>query len=357
MHLLELLKGQKQDLNFENTIFINQNDSFVNLLEKEKIKYLYFKKKEGYIKHLQNLSKWVSSNKIDLIHSHGYDANYITYLITKFLGTHIPIVMSCHGWVRTSFSLKLKTALDIYTYRIANALTVDGHNMLVIQEKYPKVPVQYIPNGVFPPAVSNYIDINEMFKLKPNTKIIACVGRLSSEKRLDIFLKCCREILQNYKEELAFFIVGSGPEKEKLKELSKTLGLENKIIFTGLILDRNLLANLYNQIEFLILSSDTEGTPRVVVEAMSCGKPIVATNVGGLKELVTPNKNGYLVEKGNYLKLAECSLDLLNNKDKKLLFGQESSNIYNNHFTLEIQRTSINQLYEKILTGKNEETI
>lgn len=349
MHLLELLKGEKQNPDFDVTIFVNQNDSYVKLLEKDNINYIYFKKQNGYLKHLKELATWIRKNDVDLIHSHGYDANYIIFLITKlFYKIRVPIIITCHGWVRTTLSLKIKTFLDILTCRMAAALTVDGQNMVqVLKKKFPKVPVEYIPNGVFSPNAEKFIDIKNLYHLGPNTKIIAAVGRLSSEKRLDVFLKCCKEILDNSDQDLAFFIVGSGPESNNLKLLAKSLGIVDKVIFTGLILDRNLLANLYHQIEFLILSSDTEGTPRVVVEAMSCSKPIIATNVGGLKELVKHDKSGYLVDKGAYLDLAKFSLRLLDDEESKFLFGRESFKIYNENYTLDIQKETINQLYKK----------
>jgi len=351
MHLFEFLKSQKNNKHFKHVIFINQNQSYREMLERENIDHLFFDKSLGYYNHIKNLADWIRGNDVHIINSHGYDANYITYLIKKIFcrNNKTPVVMCCQGWVRDTLSLKIKTFLDIYTYRLAKALIVTGEHMLSIQSKYPKKYVEYVPNGVFPLEITKKIDIRKKLGISPQDRLIACVGRLSSEKRIDVYLKACKEIVSQYDENIKLLIVGSGSQKENLISLVKKLGLQDKVIFTGLILDRNELANIYNEIEFLMLTSNTEGSPRVILEGMSCSRPIIATNVGGIKKLVQNKKSGYLVPKEDYASLAKYAIELLKNKKKKTLFGKKSYEIYKKKFTMYQQQKSINKVYNKVL--------
>ncbi|MBX9786318.1 MAG: glycosyltransferase family 4 protein [Alphaproteobacteria bacterium] len=351
MHLLEFLKSQKNNKNFKHVIFINQNQSYKEMLEKENIDYLFFDKSLGYYNHIKSLATWLKNNDVHIINSHGYDANYITYFIKKvFCRTNkAPVVICCQGWVQDTLFLKIKTFLDVYTYRIATILIVVGEHMLSIQSKYPKKTVEYIPNGVFPLEITKKMDIRKKLGISLQDKVIACVGRLSSEKRMDIYLKACKEIVSQYDKNIKFLIVGSGSQKRNLTGLAKKLELQDKVIFTGLILDRNELANIYNEIEFLMLTSDTEGTPRVILEAMSCSRPIIATNVGGIKKLVIDNENGYLVPKEDYTSLAKYAIELLKNEKKRTILGKKSYEIYKKKFTMDQQGKLINKVYNKVL--------
>lgn len=351
MHLFEFLKAQKNNKDFKHIIFINQNHAYREMLEKEKIPYLFFDRKLGYFNHIKKLASWLKENDVQIINSHGYDANYITYLVKKLFcrSNKAPVVICCQGWIRDTLSLKIKTFLDIYTYRIASALIVVGEHMLSIQSKYPRKHVEYIPNGVLPVEIIQPINIRKKFGISQKDKLIACIGRLSSEKRMDVYLRACRKILDQHNNNIKFLIVGSGGQKENLMKLVKALNLQDHVIFTGLILDRNELANLFNELDFLMLTSDTEGTPRVIIEAMSSSRPIISTNVGGINRLVQHGVNGYLTEKEDDYALAKYSIELLENTKKAKQFGEKSYEFYQQKFTMNQQQNDIHKVYKKIL--------
>lgn len=358
MHLFEFLKSQKNNDEFSHIIFINQNDEYRKMLEDEGIELLFFDKKKGYYRHICQLASWISNNKIDLINSHGYDANYIIFFILKFLykrKSRPPVIMTCQGWVRTTWQLRVKTFLDIYTYRIADALIVVGDHMQNIRSTYPHKVIKCIPNGVLPLKIKKKLDVRSKLGVSNTTKLVACVGRLSKEKRMDIYLRACKKILNHLKGDIKFLVVGSGREKNRLKELVKELELVDHVIFTGLILDRNEFANLINDIDFLMLTSDTEGSPRAIIEAMSSSKAIVATNVGSVNRLVIPGENGYLAPAGDPKSLANFAIELIENERKKIEFGKRSYELYKSNFTMEHQQNSLNKFYNELLASYAEE--
>lgn len=349
MHVMELVKAQQDSSNFDNIIFMNQNSNFARLLEKNNIKYIFYEKKLGFIKHIIMLMKWLYSNKIDLIHSHGYDANYITFILKIFCKQikFVPVVMTCHGWVKNNFMLIIKTYLDIWTHKIATALIFVSKDMVPQKSSQGRI-ISYIPNSVFERKVIKKLDIKHEFCLPSTTRLIGYIGRLSKEKRIDIFLRACKEIANEVKN-VKFIIVGSGNEQAKLEALVLELGIQSKVIFTGLVLDYNLLANIYQEIEFLILTSDTEATPRVIIEAMSIRKPIIATNVGGIKELVIHGINGFLVNKEDYQTIARYGVHLLHNDCLRVAVGNKSYERYKENFTMSKEVKAVQEVYNDVI--------
>ncbi len=115
-------------------------------------------------------------------------------------------------------------------------------------------------------------------------RLVGIIGRLTPIKNHRLFLEAV-QLLTNSKgdNKTRFLIVGDGELRKDLESLTHTLHLEDRVIFTGWIRD---LAPLYADLDVLALTSDNEGTPVTVIEAMAAGVPVVATDVGGVRELI-----------------------------------------------------------------------
>ena len=181
---------------------------------------------------------------------------------------------------------------------------------------------EYIPNGVkINNTRINKNTILKKYNLPNNKKIVAYVGRLAPEKRVDLVIRSAKINCQ--RDDIIYLICGSGDEENKIKELISSYKLENKVFMLGHISN---IQEIYSILDILVLASDTEGTPRVVLEAMSNGICVVATNVGGLKEIIDNNKNGVLVNKGDYKSISENIDYLLSNdaiRKKYAEFGKK----------------------------------
>ena len=122
-------------------------------------------------------------------------------------------------------------------------------------------------------------------KGKKRNKDFIAVGYLKKVKGYDFLLKAFKIFCDEYNYSGKLKIAGSGDELENLKNLSTSLGLDKKVIFLG-ELDNENLVNLYNQNEFFVLSSLSEGFPKVMLEAMSCGNIVISTDVGSVKNIL-----------------------------------------------------------------------
>jgi len=120
-------------------------------------------------------------------------------------------------------------------------------------------------------------------------KILMYIGRLHPVKRLDLLLKAAAQLTEHFK----LFIVGSGTLEDELKDMTKSLGIADKVIFTGAV-QYSDVPKFMNMADLIVLTSSMEGQPRVLIEAMSCGTPAVGTNVFGIRDTIDDGVTGYL---------------------------------------------------------------
>jgi glycosyltransferase involved in cell wall biosynthesis len=154
-------------------------------------------------------------------------------------------------------------------------------------------PVSVVPPGVatdrFVPA--DKVAARQRLGLPLDAKIIGAVGRLSAVKAHAALI----EAVATQPSDLILVLVGDGPERPKLEALASTLGIADRVRFLGL---RDDLEAIYPAFDLLCQPSLAEGLPRTILEAQSCGVPVIATKVGGMPEAVCP-RTGVLIEPGD----------------------------------------------------------
>lgn len=150
-----------------------------------------------------------------------------------------------------------------------------------------------------------------------SSKNILCVGRLSQEKRLDYLIRAWAKI--ENKNDWNLLIVGDGEKKEKLKELCEQLGVGKSVKFEG---QQNDIKKYYLNSSIYVMTSETEGMPMVLLEAMECGMPIIAFNIPATKYLI--NGTGILVDNFCVENFANELNNLITNFDKRCELSQKS---------------------------------
>jgi glycosyltransferase involved in cell wall biosynthesis len=147
-------------------------------------------------------------------------------------------------------------------------------------------------------------------------------------------------------------IVGDGPDEQTYKKMVHSLDLDDKVHFLSKLSDSDLI-NYYQKAEMFVFSSSVEGMPLVLLEAMYFGKPIVATAVGGIPEIVENGYNGYLVD-SDPLSLSNGIQKVLEHPDLKQVFGRRSQEILTKKLSCHNLKETLS-LFEKIviLNGDN----
>jgi glycosyltransferase involved in cell wall biosynthesis len=133
-------------------------------------------------------------------------------------------------------------------------------------------------------------------QLSPPLRLLS-VGRLGPEKRFDILLRAAARVKAALGP-IALTVAGGGPLRDDLRQLARELGIAADVRFTG-PLDSEAVSRTYGDADVFLLSSDFEGTPNVILEAMAAGLPVIATAVGGVPALVREDVHGFLVRPGS----------------------------------------------------------
>ncbi len=179
---------------------------------------------------------------------------------------------------------------------------------LVAQEGCPRDRTWIIANGVdterFSPR-SSAQQVHHELGLPPGSPIVSIVAALRPEKNHELFLQAAAIIHQRMPE-AHFLIVGDGPRREMLEQMANRLGLRNVIHFLG---TRHDIPDILASSDVVVLSSHMEANPLAILEAMACGKPVVATRVGSVPTNVVDGLTGFLVPPGDAMALADrCAL-------------------------------------------------
>lgn len=182
------------------------------------------------------------------------------------------------------------------------------------------------------------LDDNQEMTVEPLMKtirenngiIISNIGRLSEQKGQAYFIEAANEVITHYSN-VYFFIIGSGEDEEKIREQIRKLHLEDKVYMLGY---RKDVKSLMIQSDIICLSSLWEGLPLVPIEAISLGKIVVATDVGGTREIIEDKISGYIVHQAKDSKLlSECLINAIEDKQNWETISQTALERFNSLFS------------------------
>jgi glycosyltransferase involved in cell wall biosynthesis len=201
-----------------------------------------------------------------------------------------------------------------------------------------------IPNGV---NVSN--DYVAQYMHLPNGPehnriIIGAVGRLVEAKGFQHLLQAGPALLHKFPF-IKFYIVGNGPFRPQLERLSENLGIQSHVTFAG---EQEDMASVYSSINIFVLPSLNEGMPMTVLEAMAAGKPVVASSVGGIPQVVTSEDTGLLVEPGSVDSLRGALTRLIEDPAFRTALGNRAKTHVSQTYSVEHMARKYADLYETL---------
>jgi len=200
--------------------------------------------------------------------------------------------------------------------------------------------------SVIPLGVDTEIFKPSMNKNKEYLEILF-VGSLYKLKGVKYLIKSLKHVIDEEKN-VKLRIVGEGPEKDNLKLLTQYLKLKNHVSFEGFI-PHNKIVKYYQNCDIFCFPTLGEPFGKAVIEAMSCGKPVIASNRGGPKEIVENEKTGFLVPPQNIGLFAEKILKLLRDGKLRRIMGREARKRVLENFSLEKIAESFRKLYSGLV--------
>jgi glycosyltransferase involved in cell wall biosynthesis len=251
-------------------------------------------------------------------------ASGLVILIEKFLATFTDRIMALTALEKADY-LKFKVAGGKKSILIYMGLELDG----------------FLPGD---PA-----SIKERLKISKEEKVVGYVGRLEPIKGPQFFIEAARLCLEN-NHLLRFILVGEGTLRQELEEKVASWGLKSKIIFAGWQDD---IADIMSFLDILVLPSLNEAVGIVLLEAQSLGIPIVASEVGGIPEMVQDKQTGVLVRPGSAAAFALAINNLLSDPERRRSMSAAGKNWVKDRFKAEDMVSKISSVYQELLKEKN----
>lgn len=298
--------------------------------------------------------KLIKKIKPDIVHLHSSKAGVLGKLASYLNG--VPCIYNAHGW---AFSMNVsKKKKNVYAL-IEKSTSIFCNSIVNISDYEHQLAKKYkiandkkmitIHNGIDIDKYKNqvYCDENTLKELNipKGSFIVGMIARISEQKNpikfVEIAKDVCDKIYNAY-----FVLVGDGELREQVESLISKYNLEDRVKITGWTDDVNKYLSIF---DVGILTSRWEGFGLVLAEYMAASKPIVASNVGGIPELITDKYNGVLVDSDNTEKFIETILDFNENKSLREKYIENSSCILRNKFDIKNVIERHNELYKKLI--------
>ena len=263
----------------------------------------------------------------------------------------VPVVWTVHGlgahpghapWKRALLRV-VEAMLDRVTDHYV-AVSEDLRDEGVRRGIYRPERVTVIPNGLeitSPPSDTEGRALRRELGLAEGCPVIGTVTRLEPQKAIDVFLHAAARVKVRAPE-VAVLIAGDGPQRAELEALARHLGLGSAVRFLGW---RSDALRVLAALDLFCMSSRWEGCPMVLLEAMAAQRPVVATDIGGVREIVVQGETGLLVPAGDAAAFAEASLRLLASPAERQRMGEAGRLRMQSRFSLEKMVTAYASLY------------
>jgi glycosyltransferase involved in cell wall biosynthesis len=309
----------------------------------------------GILKKLRCLFK---DKKVDILHTHRYKENILGGLAAELSGIR-HIVRTVHGLSEPFTGLK-RINIAVYDWlndflarhQTDKIVAVSFEMADVLSKKYGRERVVCIHNAINLGRIKLNSDpqkLREELQISKADRIMGTVCRLTPIKGIEFFLKAA-SIIADKRSDVKFLIVGDGPLQDSLKRLSKELGVEKLVRFLG---QREDVYDLINIMDVFVLSSLHEGLPTALLEALAMGKPVVATRVGGIPEVIKQDGLGILIEPKKPEQIAEACLTLLNNPVDDYELKLSRRHYAAREFSSESAGQKVVELYKELINKAN----
>lgn len=353
-HVLSLLSELQKKIDVKIICFMKED--FYYEAKERGINIEVFEQKKRYdLSVVKRLLSEIKKGKYDIVHCHGARANFMAFLLKLFY--KIPSVTTVHSDYKLDFQdnrykdlvyTKINTlALKFIDYYIGVS---DSFRKMLIDRGFDSDKIFTVYNGIEMNLMKELTNPVEFFKRynitsDKDTILIGTLARLHPVKGVDVLIRGAKKVLDQ-RQNVKFLIGGDGTEAPMLKELAKELGIEKNVYFLGFV---NEPSSFFNAIDVNTVTSHSESFPYVIMEGGAFRKTIVASNVGGIGDIVIEGKTGFLFEDGDHEKLAAQLIKLIDDADLRRKLGENLYNSVKKNYSAESMANKHISIYKQIL--------
>lgn len=285
------------------------------------------------------LADSLAADGVQVVHAWLYIANAVSWAARWFGGVY-PMITSARNCKVQGCSSQVTNTLAFRSSRAIVANSNDVAAYIVRHYRAPRDRIRVIYNGTdterFHPGERNGAR---------DLGLIVAIGRLVEQKNHALFLQAAARLAQDVKT-ARFMIVGDGPLRPALEMQARSLGIADRVTFTG---ERRDVETILRTASLFWLTSRWEGMPNVVIEAMASGVPAIATDVGGTRELIRSDVDGFVVPEGDVESFVARSRDLLRDDARWRQFAT-AARARAEEFSSARMVAAMSQLYEEVLS-------
>ena len=304
---------------------------------------------------LVKLYSLIKKEKYDLVHTHSSKAGILGRIVAKLACRRAIIIHTIHGLPFHSFQTKilnfvyanLERFCSLFTNKIICVGTVMKEKALSAhignKEKFVVIYSGFEVEKCQDPQI-NPEEERRKWGLEKNDLVIGNIGRLFPLKGQGYLLELLDQIKKLFPQ-IKLVLVGEGILHKTLEKRAESLGIRDAVIFTGL-LPAEQIPKVISTFDLLVHVSLREGLPKTVAQGLAAGKPIVAFDVDGAKEIVIDGKTGYLVPAKDTKKLAFTIIKALKNKTSSEKMAKEGQKLIKKLFPIEVMVNKIEEEYK-----------
>jgi glycosyltransferase involved in cell wall biosynthesis len=295
--------------------------------------------------YLPTLGRQIATAKPDVIHAHSH-----LFLTTLQAGVAakragLPFIVTVHGVIakRGALADSLQTAylhsFGMAVFRLASRVVCvsRGDVREIVRLGCPEGKIRLVPN-----AVDSWVFRPQPLQRRKNE--ILWVGRFVPEKGIQYLLTAFNVLLK--KREAMLRLVGDGPTVGRMEGLARRLGIAEHVVFEGRV-SKSEVARLMAEATIFVLPSVKEGLPKALLQAMSSGLPVVASDIPGVTDVIADGKNGLLFRTGDEEGLAESILSLMADENLARILGNKGRETVDQNYNWESTLSRLDRVYEE----------
>jgi glycosyltransferase involved in cell wall biosynthesis len=298
------------------------------------------------------LTRFLRDARIDVLHAHDIYANVFGVPCAR--AASVPVVLASRRWWRV-FPRRGYRTLNQLAYRMADRVIANSPavaDMLAVEEGVPSSKIICVPNFVddeafVPVRHEDRRAFLSALDVPSGAQVIGCAARLEPVKNHALLLRALAT-LTTTQPRAHVVLVGDGSQRRHLESLATELGLTDRVHFAG---ERMLAWNVHAVFDVSVLCSTSEAFPNAVVEAMAAGRPVVATDVGGVRDAVLPGETGLLVASNDVQALARALSDALDSATLRDALGARGAEIARQRFHARTVIDQVTSLYRALAFG------
>ena len=291
---------------------------------------------------LRSLSTALRDHGTEVLVSHGYKADICSWLMAP---SRIGRLSHARGFTAENLKVRIYEAAGVHAMKhLDGVICVSRATANVVTGRgLRNREIHVVHNAVDLPKVHHTCDLRQLLGVGPDTKVVVAVGRLSPEKGPHTLLEAA-ELMGSTADTRVIVLIGDGFLSEDLKESIQQRNLTGRVRLLGFRRDAQ---ELMAQADLLVNPSVSEGLPNVILEAFALGTPVVATDVGGVSEIVRDGETGRLVPPSHPQALAERIEEALSNEGKTREMVRAAGQLVRREFTFQVQLEKLQRIYDQ----------